>query len=574
MFIFLLCVFTQFSTQYKAFLNSPRSESLFISLARGDYRISEFVNDPIVLWFWRSNTGNPEADSLLTKTPIKQNFYLSAVLRWEATEATDYETTLSKLNLATHLDSSAIENFFSYIALAVKYRMLEHLQTAFRLPVFSDLRSQLFIITNSIFLLLLSLFMSSIVYIGVKLSYYARVLSHRIDPLPHNQTKGLLAFLILLIPVLIFRQLYIIFVCYALVLIFVLRSREKRWLRFYIIALLLVSIAASQLVPFISFLKQYDKNYQLYEIVRYDSDVTLNARNYEEKKLLAYGLKQRREFDRALAVYEEIYYTGTPDFEVVNNLANLYFLYDENALAETLYNHAMQLEDRGEPYFNLGLLKLKNIEYLESSIYMEEARRRNFSSPHEEPVDIAPTNAEFYNIIGSKKFRPFGLIAPIYFIVLVIVLMLTFVPLSFSPPFYCAACSRPLCEQCRKIIEGEVLCENCFTRFKSAKSAEVEQSLRNLVAMRRKKLQKIISYSVNAIIPGAGLLYLGKHVSGFAIVFFVMLGYVPLLLPNLFIVPTGWISLPLRPVFLAIAILIAIISYIFSFLFVMSSHAD
>lgn len=574
MLVFLLCVVTQFSTQYKDFLNSPRSESLFINLARGDYSISEFSNDPVVLWFWRSSTGNPGVDSFLSKISMERNFHLSAVLRWEAADANDYETKLNKLHLATHLDPSAIENFLSYIALAVTYRKSEHLSTAFALPVFADLRSQLFIVTNAVLLLVLTIFMCGIVYSGVKIVYYIRVLSHRIDPQPHNQTKGLFAFLILLIPIFILRHLYIIFICYSIILILVLQSREKTWLRLHIIALLLISIAASQIVPFISFLKQYDKNYQLYEIVHYDSDIVLNARSYEEKKLLAYGLKRRRKFTRALSVYEEIYYRGTPDIEVVNNLANLYFLYDESALAETLYNHAIRLEDRGEPYFNLGLLKLKNIEYLESSMYMEEARRRNFSSPHQEPVDIAPTNADFYNILRSEKFKPFGFIEPIYFIVLVLVLFLTFIPFSFEPPFYCAACSRPICEQCFKVIEGEVLCENCFTRFKSAKSADVERSLRNLVELRRKKLHKIISYTLNAIIPGAGLLYLGKHVSGFIIVFFVMLGYVPLLLPKLFIVPTGWVSLSIRPVFFVIAILIAFVSYIFSFLAIRSSFAD
>jgi len=574
MFIFILYLASQFSTQYKDFLNSPRSESLFIDLTRGNYSISDFANDPIVLWFWRSNTGNPEVDSLLKKIHMEKNFYLSAVLRWEAKETNDYETKLNKLNLAAYLDPSAIENFLSYIVLAAEYRKFDHLQTAFSLPVFSDLRSQLFIITNAVLLLLITIFMCGVVYILAKMVYYLRVLSHRIDPLNHNRIKGLLAFLILLIPVLVLRHLYLIFVCYSIVLIFVFNSKEKNWLRFNIIVLLLVSVFASPLVPFISFLKKYDRNYQLYEIVRYDSDITFRADNHDEKKLLAYGLKRRGEFEKALSLYEDLYYGNMQDFDVTNNLANLYFLYDENALAETLYLNALRLQDRGEPYFNLGLLKLKNIEYLESSKYMEEARKRNFSSPLKEPVDITPRNADLYKIIRSKDFKLFGIVEPIYLIPLLIILFLTFLPFAFSRPFYCKACDRPICEKCLKEIEGDMLCEDCFKTFKSAKSVEVERSLRDLADRRRKKLHKYISYTVNAIIPGAGLVFLGKHLLGLIIVFFVMLGYVPLLFPKLFIIPAGWVSLQIHSVLLLIAGLIAIVLYLFSFSLIRSIHAD
>jgi hypothetical protein len=574
MYVLLIVLFSQFGTQYKDFLHSTQSDSLFIALTRGEQTITEFANEPIVLWFWRSNTGDPEVDSLLKRTSMPRNFYLSAILRWEAQESEDYETALNKLDLAVHLDPYALENFLSYLSLAVRYRTFDPVNTAFSLPVFSDLRSQVSIIINAYFLIVLALFMCGFVFIIVKMVYYIRVLSHRLDPLKHSRTKGLLALLLLLIPILVLRHLYLVYVVYAAVLVLVFTTREKNWLRSNIILLVLLGTLSSPLAPFVSFLKKYDRNYQLYHIVQYDSDITFDATTNEEKKLVAYGLKQRQQLEQSMSLYEELYYQGNRDLDVINNLANLYYLYDEDALADTLYTTALRLYDRGEPYFNIGLLKLKNIEYLESSHYMEEARMRNFSSPLKEPVDIAPTNSDLYAIIRSQPWRLFGVVPPVVFIPLIVVFILSFLPFQFSQPFYCESCSRPVCRQCLREIEGEVLCDDCFTKFKSAKSVDVERSLRNLVEMRRKKLHRILSYVANMIVPGAGLIYCGKHMVGLAVIFFVMLAYVPLLFPRLFITPADWISLPLYPIFCAGAAVIALVAYVFTFLVMRSIHAD
>ncbi|GAI08859.1 unnamed protein product, partial [marine sediment metagenome] len=120
-------------------------------------------------------------------------------------------------------------------------------------------------------------------------------------------------------------------------------------------------------------------------------------------------LKQGK-LEEALSLYEDLYYHGNRDIAVVNNLANIYFLYDETIRAESLYHFAIILNDRGESYFNLGLLKLKNIEYSDYSKYMEEARKRNFSSLRNEPIDIKPTNDDFYKMIFSEKLELNGVV--------------------------------------------------------------------------------------------------------------------------------------------------------------------
>ena len=574
MFILIGFLFTQFCTQYKDFLNSPKSDSAFVNLTRGNYKISDFADDPIVLWFWHSNPEDPKADSLLEKISLRKNFYLSSVLRWEAKEAKNYEATLSKLNLAVHFDSTAIENVLSNIALTIKYHKFGPLIKAISLPVFADFRNQIFLITNFAILFIIAIFMCALIYILVKTIYYLPSLSHRLDPQRHNKFKGIVPFLILLIPVLVLRNLYLILIGYTILLSFVLNTRERNWLRANLIILLIFFILPLRLDLFMPFLNGRGRNYLLYEMVNYDSDTVLEPINTKEKELVAYALKQQGKLEMALPIYENLYSSSNRTVAVINNLANIYFHYEDIARAETLYKYAIAAEDRGEPYFNMGLLKLKKIEYLESSQFMAEAKRRNFSSLSKEPIDIKPTNAELYKIIMTEKLRSSSLFKRIYFLPILFALIVIFLPFGYAPPFYCKACGQPICEECVKEIEKELICDNCFTRFKSTKTVEMEESLRIAVNQGRKRLNRIITYLINIIVPGAGLIYQGKNFAGLVIVFFVMLGYIPLLFLNYFVKPTGWICLPLESSFLLVAIMIAILAYLISFTQIRGTYAD
>ncbi len=574
MLIFILCFVCQFSIQYKDFVDSPKSNSIFNGLKRGSYKLSDFKNDPVVLWMWRSNSNSPEADSFLKKNHLMKNFHLSAVLRWEAKEADDYETKSDKLHLAAHFDSSAIENFISFISLGLKHRAPKQLITAFSLPVLTDFRSQLFIIANLVIFLFTIIFMVGIVYVMVKTIYYLPALSHRISPRIHSRIIDIIKSLILLIPVLILRNLYVIYLCYSVLLIFILSNREKNWLRINIVSLLLMFILSLPINNFVAFLKGNNDSYQLYEVVNYDSSCNLTVANNDNKKFLAYGLKQQGKLEEALSLYEDLYYHGNRDIAVVNNLANIYFLYDETIRAESLYHFAIILNDRGESYFNLGLLKLKNIEYSDYSKYMEEARKRNFSSLRNEPIDIKPTNDDFYKMIFSEKLELNGVVKSTFILPFLIIIFLTFVPIKFSPPFYCTSCGRPICKDCIQQIEDEIMCGNCFTRFKSTKKKEIEDDLRRSVSQSRRKIKNIILYTLNIIVPGAGLIYLKRHLVGIIIVSLVMIGYVPVLFPGNFVRPSGWIVPPFSSIFFFVAIIIAIFSYIISFSLIRRYYAD
>lgn len=239
-----------------------------------------------------------------------------------------------------------------------------------------------------------------------------------------------------------------------------------------------------------------------------------------------------------------------------------------------MYHFAIILNDRGESYFNLGLLKLKNIEYSDYSKYMEEARKRNFSSLRNEPIDIKPTNDDFYKMIFSEKLELNGVVKSTFILPFLIIIFLTFVPIKFSPPFYCTSCGRPICKDCIQQIEDEIMCGNCFTRFKSTKKKEIEDDLRRSVSKSRRKIKNIILHTLNIIVPGAGLIYLKRHFVGIIIVSLVMIGYVPVLFPGNFVRPSGWIVPPFSSIFFFVAIIIAIFSYIISFSLIRRYYAD
>ncbi|MDH4210472.1 MAG: hypothetical protein OEV79_03400 [candidate division WOR-3 bacterium] len=571
--VVLLVVF-QFDTSYKAFLQSPRSEAVFVGLTQGRYKISDFADDPVVLWFWRNTANDPQADSLLMRTHFRRNFHISAALRWEAKEADDYETAMNKLNLASHLDSSAVENFLSFLALAAKSRKVDPVISALALPVFTDFRSQIFFIANGIVLVFLAFFMCGFVYVASKTVYYLPVISHRIDIQEHGRLKGIIGLVALLFPVLVFRNLFLIFVSYAVLLLFVFSKHERNLLRGILCFMIVVFVFSLPLHDLMLFLSKDSKSYRLYEMVHYDNSMTLDSDNEQEKLFEAYALKQVGDLERSMSLYEEMYYTGRREIAVVNNLANIYFIYGEVARAETLYSYTMRAGSKGEPFFNMGLLKLRSLEYSESSRYMAEARRRGFSSSSTEPLDIMPSTSEFYRILLSEKLDLFGAINPIFFFASLAIFVLSFLPYRFPPPFYCTTCGRAICRKCQEAEADEIICKECFAKLKTTENVEMEQLLRHSVGNRHRRMKRTIAYLLNAIVPGAGLIYLNKNFSGLCVVYLVMLTYTPLLLPQFFVKPAGWVSLPLSSIFVVIAVVVALFAYVYTFLAIRGVHGD
>jgi tetratricopeptide (TPR) repeat protein len=312
----------------------------------------------------------------------------------------------------------------------------------------------------------------------------------------------------------------------------------------------------------------------MYEMVYYDTRPRITVNEERDKIFLAYAYKQQGDLEKAMSLYEDMYYRGHRDIAVVNNLANIYLTYEEEAKAETLYHYAMRAEARGEPFFNMGLLKLRNLEYSESSRYMAEARRRNYSSASSEPVDIMPTAGDYYEMIFSEPLQLFGVVNPIYVFPLVVIFVLTFLPFRFPAPFYCGTCGRAICKKCQEQLDEEIMCKECFTKLKSTENVEMEALLKHSVGSRRRKFKSLIAYLVNLFIPGAGLIYMGRNFVGLIVVFIVMLGYIPILFSRFFIKPAGWVSLSTTPIFVMVALVAALMTYLYSFLAMRSSHGD
>jgi hypothetical protein len=379
----------------------------------------------------------------------------------------------------------------------------------------------------------------------------------------------------MVLPVLVFRNLFLILISYGVLLLFALSTRERNWMRFLFALLIVGFIFSLPLHSLINFLTKNSRNYQLYEMVHYDNNLTIEAENDIERMFEAYAHKQLGKLEKAMSLYEEMYYKGHREIAVVNNLGNIYMIYDENAKAETLYHYAMRAGERGEPFFNMGLLKLRNLEYSESSMYMAEARRRGFSSASSEPLDIMPSTSEYYEILLSERLSLFGgSIHPLFFFSCVLMLAFTFLPFRFTSPYYCTACGRAICQKCQEENNGEIVCKDCFGKLKSTENVEMEALLKHSVARRRNHMRSTIAHLINIIVPGAGLIYTNRNLVGLLVVYIVMLAYTPLLLSQLFVRPAGWVSLPLTPIFLAIAVVVAVFAYVYSFLSIRNYHGD
>lgn len=566
--VILFVFFLSFNSEYQTFINSTQSESIFVNLVRNKTKIIEYKENPVILWFWRSRTNDTSVDSLLKNIQIPRNFYLSGVLRWEAQQTNDLNEKINKLKLAVHFDSVSIENFISFISLGLSARKFELLKSAFSLPIFSDFRNQIFLLGNFALLLLLTLFFTVVVFILIKLIYYLPVLSHRIDPIKHNPLKGIIGFALLLIPVFILRNFYLALVGYSIMLTFIFNNREKNYLRINFILIILISIIIS-MFNFVPFLKGSDKTYHSYQMVALDGDIRINPETDREREVLAYALKKQGLYDEAMALYEDLYYNkNIRNVGVINNLANLYVIYDEDERAEELYKKAT-ISNRGEPYFNLALLKFKKIEYLSAGEYMEEARKRGFISGEKDPVDICPDIKDFYAIFKSGHFNPInpkGIIKIIPLLILIIVFFITFIPFKFPPPHHCSICGKPVCKGCIEEPYEEARCRECMNKLNATKNVEIEEELKERLGRYKKWSRRIFAVVLNLILPGAGLIYKEKNFLGLIITFFAVMVYIPILLKSYFIMPAGWISLPLTPFLVVIAVIVLFISYLISFL--------
>ncbi|MCX7994696.1 MAG: tetratricopeptide repeat protein [candidate division WOR-3 bacterium] len=564
--VFILIFILSFNREYQNFINSPQSESIFVHLMRDKTKLNEYKNNPIILWFWRSKTNDTKVDSFLKNLSIPRNPYLSGVLRWEAKESKDLIEKYNKIKLAIHFDSLSIENFLSLINLGISSRNSNFLKEALTLPVFSDFRNQIFLLGNLSILLIIALLVNFFVFIIVKFINYLPVLCHKLDPMGHNLLKGMLGFALLLIPILVLRNLYLTLIIYSIILTFIMNNRERNWLRINLILVVTIAVIMS-MFNFVSFLKGQDKTYYLYQMVAMDGDIRINPESRLEKEVLAYALKKQGQYDEALALYEDLYYNqNLRSVDILNNLANLYAIYEEDERAEELYRKAM-LSDRGEPYFNLALLKYRKIEYLSAGELMEQARQRGFIRAQSEPVDIAPGTKWLYNLLIKPGLNFSGPVKIPYLLILLLIFFFTFIPFKIPPPYRCAICGKPVCRACAEETGDEFQCQGCAKKLNATKNEEIEEELKESLGRFHRFIKRALSVGLNIILPGAGLIYKNKNFAGLSITFLAVMAYTPILMKSHFVRPSGWICLSLTPILLPVAAIVLLFCYVLSFLF-------
>ena len=185
-----------------------------------------------------------------------------------------------------------------------------------------------------------------------------------------------------------------------------------------------------------------------------------------------------------------------------------------------------------------------------------------------------PSTSEFYGVLLTEKLDLFHSIHPLFFFASLAIFALSFLPFRFPPPYYCSTCGRAICKKCQEAEADEVICRQCFAKLKTTENVEMEQLLRHSVGSRRRRMKRTIAYLLNAIVPGAGLVYMNRNFSGLFVVYVVMLAYSPLLLPQFFVIPAGWVCLPLTPIFIFVAVVVAFFCYLYTFLTLRSTHGD
>lgn len=569
----VLLLATTFAQDYRQFLASPRSESVFVGLTRGSMKIENFHHDPVVLWYWRTVADDAQADSLIKRYAFGRNFHLSGVLRWEARDATAPEAALDKLRLGVHLDSVSVENALSLAAAAVRLRRPSVLAEILMLDIGGDFRNQVFFFVNGAILLLGTMLLAAVVFVMAKTARYLPVLSHRMDPFGHTRIRGLLPLIVLLMPALMFRHLYVLLVVYGLLVLLVLSGRERGWLRTTIGLLIVGAIAAFPVRSGIAFLDGSSRTHALYQMIYHDDDPLLQPRSPEEKEVVAYALKQRGRLETALSLYEDLYRNGYRSVGIVNNLANLYAESGENERAATMY---LTLADRGrgEPYFNLGLLRLKMIEYTAAADAMEQARRLGFSSLATDPVDILPKNQEFWGLTMEDATVTRGYVNLLLVIPLLLMFVFSFLPVRLAPPYFCDLCGEPVCAKCQHEAMEEVMCDSCHSKMESTNSEDIEQDLRQVRSRGKRIRTGALSVILNLLVPGAGLIYSGRDFLGLAAAALTSGAFFLLFFRGHFVVPTGWVTTSLTPLVYAISGVLIVVAYIVSFSFLRSGNGD
>lgn len=570
MLAFILLVPLTFFQDYQHFVDTKKADQLLVAFAQDTTDLTLLENDPVKIWFIRSHFPSPQIESLLVSTrPLPRQPEIAAALRWEGLKSQDSDLKLKRYIQAGILDPYAFDGYLSLLALGLERgdRIMIKKTLAALPDLGKDFQIQVLVSTNLLLLFYSSLVALCFMFVFIQLFKYFPLLAHRFGFASHS-LKELIGAIIVLSPLVLFFNIYILFYCYGLALLFVLRERSRRWLRL-VFLLILISVPISYpITKLAGFLQRRAKTYELYSYLKITyAEPKLRFTEAEELFILAYSLKKQKLFEGSRALYENLAQTQTNNYAILNNLANLYSMMKAFAQGESLYRKAIALDGgRGEAHFNLGWCYLKELKFYEASQEIETAKRLDFKPPVEGYYDIPPGESFFWNSLFAEKPRLVLLFKLKFVLPALLLFLLSFIIKPFDEPTACSLCGRAICGKCQQLVGEDIYCNDCWAKLSKTRNEKYEQSIVDVFGRRLRRWEKFKMLLLTALLPGMGHYYQGRVLAGSLLAIGPLACYLLFAFRSVIIKPPFWVPVSLDGLMRLAAIPLIAICYIIAFL--------
>ena len=570
MLTFILLIPLTFFQDYQHFVDTKKADQLLVAFARDTSNLALLESDPVKIWFIRNHFPNRVIESLMVATrPLPRQPEIAAALRWEGLKEGNNALKLKKYAQSRILDPYAFDGYLSLLALGLELGDQTLIKrTIAELPdIIKDFQIQVLVSTNLLLLFYSSLVALCFMFVFVHLFKHFPLLAHRLGFASHA-LKEFIGAIIVLSPLILFFNIYILFYCYGLALLFVLKDRLRHWLRLAFL-LIVISVPLSYpLTRFADFFQRRAKTYELYSYLKIAyPEPKLRFTEAEEIFILAYSLKKQNLLEGSRGLYENLAQVQTNDYAILNNLANLYCMTKSFARGESLYQKAIALDaGRGEAHFNLGWCYLKELKFYEASKEIETAKNINFKPPVEGYYDVPPDESFFWKSLFAEK-TPLVLLFKLKFVLPALLLfLLSFIIKPFDEPTGCSLCGRAICGKCQQLVGDDIYCNECWTKLSKTRNEKYEQSILNVFRRKRRRWEKFKAFLLTALLPGMGHCYQGRVLVGSLLAFWPLSVYLLYAFGSIIIKPPYWVVLPLNGLLRFIGIPIIAVCYIIAFL--------
>ncbi|HIE05448.1 MAG TPA: hypothetical protein EYP58_01465 [bacterium (Candidatus Stahlbacteria)] len=488
----------------------------------------------------------PIIDSLIRKDLEYQVYPRHPVL------SLAFKTSGGDLNLARQFDPYSPDVIFYNFINAVANRHFSHLPL-----IFDDFRNylkdfyfQLFIIGNVLLLIYLTVFLAGIAFFLILLFRYLPVYIHNLGEfLPVPEIFKYIIAAILILPLLfITRNLFIIAIVSVAPLYLFATRFERRWIRFFVIWILLSFPVSYITNSIVITLKGENTAGIIYRNLKIEFDPRIDhIRETNAVFANAYVSNLQGEWQKAESLYLKLIHTGSDDFMYYNNLGNIRFQLGELYSAESLYLIAAQKSHRsGIPFQNLGNLYLKQLRFLESSRNFKIARER--SAPQlDKIIDFKPVESSLWSNVFMLDLRFPLIFSPYIVLFAVIIYLLGFVIAPVSTINFCSLCGAPISKETRISDEQRSYCKNCGIKLQTARDDKTKTRILKQIQDRSDLWTRIRGVIFTIILPGFVQIYFGRILKGFLLSLLPLFSYMLIYLARPPLVSPFWQTPDLSP---------------------------